>query len=987
MKNYHFWSVIFLLVTNISLSQNRNAFWELVDKQQVNQDSLIFYKNVPQISSFYELDAERLQAFLRSVPSRDEGKSSNSILDFPMPNGDFQSFKIMEASVMTPELQDQFPSSRSYIGRGVEDASFILRFSFSKEKGLSSTLLSAGKTVFIEPYSSTSYISFINSEEDKNEGSFQCLTEPPSNKNNNLESDFPDLKNANDGQLRTYRLALACTVEYAQFHGGTLEGVIAAMNTTMTRVNAVYERDLGVTMVMVPNESIIFLGPNPSSDPFSNGNGGAMLGQNQEVCDDNIGFNNYDIGHVFSTGGGGVAYLNSPCTGIKAGGVTGQPAPVGDTFDIDYVAHEMGHQYGANHTQNNNCNRSAVSVEPGSASTIMGYAGICSPNVQSNSDDYFHGENIKEMWFNISQGNSSNCGELSQTANAAPVADAGPDYFIPKSTPFILKGNATDSNEDDFLTYTWEQNDRTPAPMPPQSSSTVGPAFRSLSPSTSPDRFMPSFSTVLSGSLASTWEVVPSIARSMSFVLTVRDNSILAGNTSSDEMVVTTVETVPFTVQTPPTWAPGSTQTVNWTVGDSNIAPINCEAVNIYFSEDGIDFSTELAINVPNSGSAEITLPNISATSDARLLIEAADHIFYTVSEPFNLDSTPDFSVTAINSEENICNLDGVVFDFNYATSNGFSESTSFTAVGPNNAQFEFTPSSLNADGSFSLLVSNLLSVVPDIYTLEVIATSASITKSIEVTLTIIDGACDSVGNMNFETSTTGVIINDGEIDILSNLDTGKPSGYSDFTDISADLVVDQNYELTINANSDGNYQIITYVWIDWNQNCSFDDPGEQYDLGRSVNLLNQPTANSPLDFTVPADAVLGNTLMRVTTKYTPSNQNDFPQSCENGHDAEVEDYTINVESTLSQSKFTFNDFSVFPNPSQGELTVQLKLYSSTGFKINIFDIGGKLLIQKNYESVGQFSQTLNLQHLSPGVYILEVGNGSSSITKKIILE
>jgi hypothetical protein len=392
-------------------------------------------------------------------------------------------------------------------------------------------------------------------------------------------------------------------------------------------------------------------------------------------------------------------------------------------------------------------------------------------------------------------------------------------------------------------------------------------------------------------------------------------------------------------------------------------------------------------MGVPNSGFAEITLPNISATPDARLLIEAADHIFYTVSEPFNLDSTPDFSISAVNSDQEICNLDITSFEFNFMTLNGFSETTSFSAVGPNEAVFNFTPSSLNEDGIFILEVSNLLDVIPNTYTIEITATSESITKSVEVNLNIINGVCESVANTDFETSTTGVIINDGETDILSNLNTGKPSGYSDFTDIVTDLVINQDYELTVNANSDGNVQIITYVWIDWNQNCSFDDPGERYDLGRSQNVFNQPTINSPLPFSVPSDAVLGNTTMRVTTKYTPSNANNFPLPCENDHDAEVEDYTINVKSTLSQNSFALEEFSVYPNPSQGEFTIQFGTSASTAVELNVFDIRGRALIQKTYEVAGQFSQTLNLQHLASGVYLLEVGDGSRSLTKKIIIE
>lgn len=234
-----------------------------------------------------------------------------------------------------------------------------------------------------------------------------------------------------------------------------------------------------------------------------------MLGQNQTTCDNTIGSANYDIGHVFSTGGGGVAYLGCICNNSnKAGGVTGLPSPIGDPFAIDYVAHEMGHQFGGNHTFNNTNNGScsgnsnaATRVEPGSGSTIMAYAGICSPtNVQSNSDAYYHAVSLAEIKTKLQ---SVSCHTVISFTNQAPVVSTLTNYSIPISTPFVLTASATDP-EGDPITYCWEQTNTGSATTAPTATMTSSCVFRSYTPVSSSSRYFPNLTTVLAGNTANT---------------------------------------------------------------------------------------------------------------------------------------------------------------------------------------------------------------------------------------------------------------------------------------------------------------------------------------------------------------------------------------------------------------------------------------------------------------------------------------------------
>ncbi len=642
MNNLFLTAVLFV----VSLGYSQLNYWHEIT---TNSKSGITRKNNLPQNTLFNLDVRQVKEVLKGSPMR--GKSFNSktgtIMSFPNEKGEMELFKVFEAPIMHPDLAAKYPDIKSYAGQGIDDPTAIIRFSISP-KGLQSMRLSSkSKSVFIEPYSTNGDVYTIYSKDQKTEipEKLNCLVGKDYKRSKKKSSNKQI--NANDGLLRTFRLAVACTGEYSEFHLQDQNidywesdyvkkgAVLAAMHATMTRVNGIFERDFSISMQLVSNNTdIIFL--DSETDQLTDNDSYSLINESQKVCDEYIGYTNYDIGHTFSTGGGGLAELYSPCTSRKARGITGSSYPIGDAYDVDYVAHEMGHQFGAEHTQNNSCNRSWYSsVEPGSASTIMGYAGICRPNIQSNSDDYFHAISIQEIWENITVGYST-CGEKSSTGNTAPIADAGSDFTIPISTPFVLKGNGVDQDHNNALTYCWEQMDYEEAVMPPSSNSSAWPAFRSLPPSISKDRYLPSLSSINQGVNYSKWEVLPSVSRTMNFRLTVRDNISGGASSACDDMkVIVTSSAGPFLVEKPNEniiWYAGSSEEIIWDVAGTTSNGVNAENVDILLSTDGgMSFPIELAIAVPNDGAHYIQVPNLSGTKN-RIMVKGSGHIFFDTS-------------------------------------------------------------------------------------------------------------------------------------------------------------------------------------------------------------------------------------------------------------------------------------------------------------------------------------------------------------------
>ena len=695
------------------------------------------------------LDESLLKNMLQTAPLRHAGaaKSEMPVLSLPLPDGGWQKFYVVEAPVMHPDLAKKYPGNFSYAGYGVEDPTAYARFDLT-QNGFHGMITSAHfSTVFINPLETgkSTYYSFYKKDlSSEKSATHSCGAAA---EKDDLEKEiFETQLRPGDCQFRSYRLALACTAEYAQFHGGTVASVLAAMVTAMTRVNGVYERELSITLTMIPdNDQLIFF--NANTDPYTNQNGAAMLSQNQTTVDNIIGSANYDMGHVFSTGGGGIAEIRSVCDNSrKAEGVTGLPSPVGDPFYIDFVAHEMGHQCGANHTQNNNCGRvSSAAMEPGSASTLMGYAGICAPNVQGQSDDYFHAHSLFEIANYMILGNGNSCATITSTGNQAPTADAGLDLTLPVSTPFVLRGTSADDGGTAALTHTWEQMNPQTATMPPQSTSTSGPAFRSAKPVSSPARYFPNLND-LRNNVSPVWEVLPSVSRTMRFRFTVRDNFAAGGCTDEDDVdIVFSSSAGPFLVTYPNdtlTWIIGETRTITWDVANTNQAPVSCATVDILLSTDGgLTYPVVLAQNIPNNGTANIIVPNQPGNQTRVMVKCSGGNAFFDISDKNFRIREPLFPTFVFNvNPENIstCNTTNATFNITLSALSGFSESTILSVSGlPAGATTGFSQNPVIPSGATVLTISNLTAVSPGTYNLVVTGTAASVTVMKNLTLTV----------------------------------------------------------------------------------------------------------------------------------------------------------------------------------------------------------------------------------------------------------
>lgn len=672
--------LILFLAIILSFGQmiaQKNSVWHKVSTSSTSKIARIQQNDNTEGESYFSLD---LNAFKQTLANTTEKFSSlpGVIIAFPNNDGEIEKFQVWENSNMTPDFQALFPQIRAYVGKGITNPGATINFSVSPQ-GIQTILFRPdGKTEFIEAYDKQATIYVVYNSKNRTKKAFNCTTP-----NEQLEADLMQTSSiyskSSAASYKTMRLALSCTAEYSNAFGATTASpdptpVIAAMNATMTRVNGVYEKDLALHLNMINNTSIIYYDAttDPYSDAANMANWNAELQANLTSV---ITSANYDIGHMFgATGGGGNAgCIGCVCvSGTKGSGITspGSGLPQGDSFDIDYVAHEMGHQLGGNHSFTFSSEGTIAQTEPGSGSTIMGYAGITSYDVQAHSDPIFSYKGLYQIQTNLSTKTCPVSTSLAGT-NATPTVNAGADYTIPVGTAFMLTGTATDSDSADVLTYLWEQNDvgtAANASSEVVQTKTAGPNFRTFKPSTNKFRYFPQMGKIVAGTLAvttagiSNWETVSSVARTLNFTFTARDNHAGGGQTATDASIITVNATGgAFSVSsqnvTGITYSGLSSQTVTWVPGSTASAPFNSPTVDILLSTNvstaletfnattptspNSTTWTTIASGVPNNGTYAVTLPDVTATKSAcRFMVKAVGNVFLAVNSK-NFTITP----------------------------------------------------------------------------------------------------------------------------------------------------------------------------------------------------------------------------------------------------------------------------------------------------------------------------------------------------------
>ncbi len=918
-----------LLVMSFSFGQT-GKYWSVCEKRDgIEKAKGTYRSSFPTQFQLYYLDFNQLKAKLFTVV---DSPNATCIITLPDSQGRMEDFMVSEASNFEADLQAQFPEIRAFSGRSLSNKSSYLKLSISPQGIQTVTFKADAPSEFIEPYSADGlvYVSYNKSQTPSIAG-WRCDVDETSG----VVAVSEHLRNgnsllANNGFLKTMRLAQSCTAEYSNYFGATSAAnvalVLAAFNNTMTRANGVYEKDLGIHLnIIAESTNVIYY--NAATDPYSvpatgtnpansnNANGwniqlqntlsSSLTGPSTALAANNAA---YDIGHLFgdSGGGGNAGCIGCVCTNDtasttdknKGSGYTspGDGVPQGDNFDIDYVVHEVGHQLGANHTFTHANEGSGVNVEVGSGVTIMGYAGITSYNAAAHSIDTYHALSIGQIQTNM---NSKTCPVSTSLTgvNATPVASAGSDYTIPRSTPFMLTGSATDANSGDVLTYSWEQinvdtnGTYAGASSPASATKAGGPNWISLLPSTSPVRYFPRLSSIFNGSTTTSSSIViealSSVSRALNFRLTVRDNSPFVASTSvgqtafDDAVVVVDATKGPLTVTSQNTtgisYATGSTQTVTWTVNNTNTITGGANVDILLTTDNGATWTTLLA-GTPNDGSADVVMPSTPAVF-CRLMVKASGNIFFNV-------NTKDFSV-------------GYTITTTCNTYNGAS--------------------------------------MP-------IVTAAGV-------------PANQIGTVNVPV-------------------TGQISSVSVFNNLTHTYLSDVITDISSPVNP------ATFVKV-YNRSCGSTSGSLNLKFTDSGAAINCAAGGTTLQTVAPGESLSAFNGQNPQGTWTLRVYDNFT-----GDDGTLNSWSIEVctqQISLTTESFGLDSFTLSPNPNNGVFDVKFNA-TSDDVAIMVHDIRGREIFKKGYTANGAFNETVDLSHVQSGVYMVTVTDGAKKEVKKVVI-
>ena len=939
------------------------------------------------VTNYYALDIDAIRAQL--VKAEETGKNSKAIIiNLPTLEGKIEKFAVYSLPVVEKSMADRYQLG-SYTGVKVDDPTVYVRFSISPYD-FQSMMFRNGQYEFIEPQNKDRSVYGVFPKTNKrSEGkAFECTTSESLLSKKQMEDlsnstdfthDVTNFSRSSDKKYRTYRLAISVTGEYTTYFGGVPQAA-AAINATMTRVNGVFEKDFAIHMNVQDFPQLIYT--NAATDPYSDastGAGGAWNLEIQQTLTSVIGNAAYDIGHLFgrSGGGGSAGDIGNVCRNpssnsdeeAKGSAFTspGSGGPEGDNFDIDYVAHEMGHQFGADHTFSHGIQSAPYNtahMEPGSGSTIMGYAGITSADVQAHSDAYFHVRSIEQVQTYV---NTQSCEVSTAITNNPPVVATLANKTIPKGTAFVLTASATDP-ESDPLTYTWEEYDRaTSAITTVTGNNTAGPKFRSLTGSDLPYRYFPKLSNVLNGTLSSAadWEAVSNVARAMNFRVTVRDNNadIKQQQTQIGSQLITVGNDGPFKVSTTKVYN-NAASAFTWDVVNTNAAPYSVANVKIDYTTNNGTTWTVLSASTANDGSEELSFSSIPTDTQIIVRVSAIDNVFYavgkvTVSAMVNCDGTAPAGVAVSSITQTGAKVDwDAIANATYSLRYKKTTDTNWTIVNGITTN-TYTLTQLEEDTEYNVEVASICSGTTGTYSGKTFRT----TGITYCTVTSSDSSDEYISKVVVTPAGGGTVM-------TSNSGAGYYTNYGSDNTRLVQLVKNStgNTIAVTKAWTGTTYSEAVAVWIDFNRNGTYEDSEKVMTSAAST------TATVSATFAVPSTAYTGDKTvgMRVIMRYSTAPTGP----CASFTYGEVEDYAVKISETLAVTDVKKNNISIYPNPAVDVINIS-NVSSKTKFEI--YSVGGQLVNQ------GTTDGKVNVSKLTKGVYILSLeSNGEKSQTKFI---